>query len=61
MSTVTEPSKHPVKMSFYSEEHSTRLNTVRIPADTEIEAAKRLVFRQHDANVLGLMIFGEAL
>lgn len=62
MSTaVTEPAKPAAKQSFYSEEHSQRLNYIRVPDDAEVERAKNLVFRQHDADLLGQMIFGEAL
>lgn len=62
MSTaITEPAKPAAKQSFYSEEHSQRLNYIRVPNTAEVKAAKDLVFRQPDADLLGLMIFGEAL
>lgn len=62
MSTAyTEPPKVAAKMSFHSEAAAARMNSVHPPTQAQIEAAKRVVFREPDADVLGMMIFNEAL
>lgn len=58
MSAYTEPPKVSQDLSFFS---GTAQKVFNMPPPTpeQVEAAKDIVFREPDADALGLMIFGE--
>lgn len=58
MSVYTEPAKRAAGMSFYSGMAEKVFNTPP-PTPEQVEAAKNVVFREPDADELGLYIFGE--
>jgi hypothetical protein len=61
MSHYTEPARPAAKQSFHSDAALHRMNSILPPTPEQIEAAKNVVFREPDADRLGLMIFNEAL
>ena len=58
MNTYVEPNKIAAGMSFYSGQAQKVFN-MPPPTPEQVEAAKNVVFREPDADELGLMIFGE--
>ena len=59
VSTYLEPPKVSAKLSFYSEEHSNKLATVPNATTAQQAAARRVVFKEPDADLLASIVFGD--
>jgi hypothetical protein len=58
-SHYTEPPKLASKMSFYSEESAAAVNRIPNATPRMLAAARRVIAKLPDADVLGAMIFGD--
>jgi hypothetical protein len=58
MTAYSEPNKIAAGMSFYSGDAQKVFN-MPPPTPEQVEAAKNVVFREPDADALGMIIFGE--
>jgi len=59
MSAYTEPPKVSQKLSFYSEEHATKIASIPNATQQQHAAARRVLFLEPDADLLAPMIFGD--
>ena len=59
MSHPVERAKQPAKMSFWSEDHAAKLESIPAPGPRAIAAARRLISRQPDADLLEAILIGD--